>query len=1131
MFNESIDHSRLTTPKKDILEYRKVQKKYKAFFVVNTTSLLHQQANTIKKQTLLKVGKYHGNQARYSVDPEEWRKEFKNKDVFVIMGKILLENLRHGLVNINQIDLLIFDECHHAGGNHDYNSIMKEFYFKYNFQVQQSSEKNKGETKLPKVLGLTASPIKGKVKGGDQIGEIKRELQTLSNNLDAAFCPLTKELLKETESYSSNKLASYGGTTHLSPTSLNALLKIVFSILKEFYPSDPENQRLIQEEYKNYLTNYAVSTQVPNAEELFKINRKLTFYLLLVIRKGYSLLLELGIQAFIEFLTDLKEDLNDNTKLMESCVEVLRADVKSSETLYTTKLIRTLHLIWEKKQELKHLSLILFAREKIVCIYLHKLLGSIPTRFTFDYIYGNKFQPTVLSHIQIKIQGNYKKLQKSVLALENEINEWVPRFTISFMNPTRQRDALDKFKSNATEVLIATQVIEEGLDVISCNVIIAYNMLMNVKSFIQMKGRARAENSEFIVMVHETERVKIKNELENLITAAENMRLIGTIEEMIVPEFYNFSMNPNDYIEILETKAKVCKQNAKEYLEAYCQGQRNGDKYLNVLPQYVVVPSLSGGYCGSLRLPAILNQPPIIDSKNYFTKKECENSLAFQMVKQLVNAGKIDKHLFPTNKKSVLKEKKEKVMKYLKENEKFKQYKREKHHLFFPNCTYYYNQRTLFREVPYETINEFYLQIISLSPGIPNNGSSEHLAILHSVPIIVQPFKIATANFANKEITRDLLLNINTPPKDTTENMHLVSIKPEASLKLSHEQYHQLKLFYVFMLHIINSAVAIFIEGDKSKDKVLRVTTENKNATHGILQNSSCHLLVVPIIDSGSGKAIDWETVRNVINYVEGVTGGSTTLKDIVNKDKIRRGYVVLESKTKVPRAVSGIDYNKIGKTVMENERGLSQTYTEYFSEKYQLLVNPSEHLIKLHMLPSVKEAALIPPQKNCYMKVEHKNSRVIHLPLELCQHFTGIPWQVYLNFTYIPSILTIVNEKLRFKELAQYNIEKFGKESAINWVGNADKYAELLEHAFTAKSAQRGLDYERLELLGDTILKLVVTHYVYPFYQFQPNSYTRNTQDCRRVNCQQRNTRKWITTIQCRNLFTLSFISKFKEE
>ncbi len=61
-----------------------------------------------------------------------WRNELRRHDVFVMIDRILLSLLRHGMMRIEEISLLIFDECHHAEGLSDYSTIMKEFYYQYN---------------------------------------------------------------------------------------------------------------------------------------------------------------------------------------------------------------------------------------------------------------------------------------------------------------------------------------------------------------------------------------------------------------------------------------------------------------------------------------------------------------------------------------------------------------------------------------------------------------------------------------------------------------------------------------------------------------------------------------------------------------------------------------------------------------------------------------------------------------------------------------------------------------------------------------------------------------------------------------------------------------------------------------
>ena len=65
---------------------------------------------------------------------------------------------------------------------------------------------------------------------------------------------------------------------------------------------------------------------------------------------------------------------------------------------------------------------------------------------------------------------------------------------------------MEKFNEGVLNVLIATNVVEEGLDVSTCNLVICLNELATVKAFIQMKGRARQENSKFVFVCAQEQR-------------------------------------------------------------------------------------------------------------------------------------------------------------------------------------------------------------------------------------------------------------------------------------------------------------------------------------------------------------------------------------------------------------------------------------------------------------------------------------------------------------------------------------------------------------------------------------------------------------------------------------------------
>lgn len=58
-----------------------------------------------------------------------------------------------------------------------------------------------------------------------------------------------------------------------------------------------------------------------------------------------------------------------------------------------------------------------------------------------------------------------------------------------------------RFNDNVINVLITSEVLEEGVDIQTCNYVIRYDSPKNFPSYVQSKGRARCSGSKFIVMV------------------------------------------------------------------------------------------------------------------------------------------------------------------------------------------------------------------------------------------------------------------------------------------------------------------------------------------------------------------------------------------------------------------------------------------------------------------------------------------------------------------------------------------------------------------------------------------------------------------------------------------------------
>jgi endoribonuclease Dicer len=96
---------------------------------------------------------------------ELWENHFANNMVIVCTAEILYQCLFHSFIKMDQINLLIFDEAHHAKKNHSYARIIKDFY---------DEEENRAN--LPKIFGMTASPVDARTDVGKAAAELEKLL-------------------------------------------------------------------------------------------------------------------------------------------------------------------------------------------------------------------------------------------------------------------------------------------------------------------------------------------------------------------------------------------------------------------------------------------------------------------------------------------------------------------------------------------------------------------------------------------------------------------------------------------------------------------------------------------------------------------------------------------------------------------------------------------------------------------------------------------------------------------------------------------------------------------------------------------------------------------------------------------
>uniref|UniRef100_A0A8C6V6A6 RNA helicase n=1 Tax=Neogobius melanostomus TaxID=47308 RepID=A0A8C6V6A6_9GOBI len=510
---------------KEHLDKRKIQGlPAKVIVLVNKVPLVeqHYSEEFLKFLKSYKVERVSGNsQLKIS-----FTEIVKNFDVVVCTAQILENYLERSVsgedegVHLSDLSLIVIDECHHTQKGGVYNHIMMRF-LKQKHRNKRLQKEGKKTKPLPQILGLTASPGVG---GATKMSKTEEHILRICANLDASTIMTAnlgqykKESHKKVETNEGRK-DPFGDVIKKIMTDIHSYEQWVVQTEREGTAKEG-NQKVRVCAY--HLQQYNNGLQLNNT-----------------IRMSDSF-------SFLE------QFYNDEMKKKTS-----------PEEDHVITMTETERFLFELFRDNKDKLLELAKNPENENASLSKLRTTILKEFTLRTnargIIFTKTRRSAIALVQwAQDNPKFDEIEVNAAYLIGGGDQSV----VKPMTSAEQKDVLKKFGSGEINLLIATTVAEEGLDIPKCNFVIRYGLVTNEISMIQARGRGRAEDSTYTLVETEGANVAEKETVNeyriNMMNKA--IQKIGSLDQ----KEYNKRISEFQVQAILEDKLRVKKNKQKE---------------------------------------------------------------------------------------------------------------------------------------------------------------------------------------------------------------------------------------------------------------------------------------------------------------------------------------------------------------------------------------------------------------------------------------------------------------------------------------------------------------------------------------------------------------------------------------
>ncbi|XP_027020323.1 interferon-induced helicase C domain-containing protein 1 isoform X1 [Tachysurus fulvidraco] len=375
-------------------------------------------------------------------------------------------------ITLSQFTLMVIDECHHTKKGEAYNNIMIR-YLKQKHKNHKLQKQQKDLVPLPQILGLTASPGVGGAKTQQNAEE---HILRICANLDA-YTIKTKPLGEEPK-------APYKRIASAQERKEDPFGDVIKGIMNEIHTHAQLNP-LCQPGTQNY-EQWVVQTE----QNAAKVGNQTVRVCAEHLRQYNEALYQSNTIRMCDAFSFLNKYYSEELKK--------KVSPDDDDTIQITDTERFLFMLFKAKKD--RLQELMKNPQ-----YENNTLAQLRTLILQEYTTrtearGIIFTKTRLSAIALSqwIQENSKFADVGVRA--SHLIGGGDQSVVKPMTTAEQREVLTKFREGEINMLIATTVAEEGLDIKECNFVFRYCLVTNEIAMIQARGRGRAEDSSYTVV-------------------------------------------------------------------------------------------------------------------------------------------------------------------------------------------------------------------------------------------------------------------------------------------------------------------------------------------------------------------------------------------------------------------------------------------------------------------------------------------------------------------------------------------------------------------------------------------------------------------------------------------------------